>query len=71
MVAFADVVASGSRLAGAADPALDDALLRIAELSGRLHAVADLHSPRRTLLGSRSCRACGKSFPCPTTRLSR
>lgn len=70
MAAFADVVRTGSPLAGVADPALDDALLRIAELTGRLHAVADLHRPRRTLLGPR-CWACGRSFPCPTVRVSR
>jgi hypothetical protein len=54
-----------------ADPALDDALARIAELTSRLHAVTDLHAPRRTLLGARVCRACARSFPCPTTRVSR
>jgi len=54
-----------------ADPALDDALDRIAELTSRLHAVTDLHDPRRTLLGARVCRACARAFPCPTTRLTR
>jgi hypothetical protein len=54
-----------------ADDALDDALSRIAELTGRLHAVADLHAPRRTLLGTRACRACARAFPCPTVQLSR
>jgi len=52
------------------DPALDDALDRIAELTGRLHAVRDLHVPRRTVLGGRVCRACARSFPCPTTEAS-
>jgi hypothetical protein len=53
-----------------ADPALDDALARIALLSARLHAVTDLHTPRRALLGGRVCRACGRPFPCPTTSVS-
>jgi hypothetical protein len=59
------------RTALTADPALDDALARIAELSGRLRAVGDLHVPRRTLLGAHVCRACAHAFPCPTTRASR
>jgi hypothetical protein len=53
-----------------ADPALDDALARIAQLSARLHAVTDLHSPRRALLGGQVCRACARPFPCPTSRAS-
>lgn len=53
-----------------ADPALDDALDRIAQLTARLHAVADLHRPRRTLLGTSVCRACARSFPCPTAQAS-
>jgi hypothetical protein len=53
------------------DAALDEALERIAELSTRLHAVRDLHEPRRTLLGACVCRACARTFPCPTARLSR
>jgi hypothetical protein len=53
-----------------ADAALDDALSRIAELSRRLHAVSDLHAPRRTLLGTRVCRACARPAPCPTVRVS-
>lgn len=48
------------------DAALDEALARIAELTARLHAVADLHVPRRTLLGTRACRACARAWPCPT-----
>ncbi len=52
----------------AADPAFDEALARIRELSVRLHAVLDLHDPRRTLLGSRVCRCCSRPFPCPTVR---
>ena len=54
-----------------ADSALDDALERIALLTARLHAVADLHVPRRTLLGARVCRSCAQAFPCPTSRVSR
>lgn len=53
-----------------ADPALDDALDRIAQLTARLHAVADLHGPRRTLLGGRVCRSCAQAFPCPTAQAS-
>jgi hypothetical protein len=55
----------------APDPALDEALARIAELTGRLHAVTDLHVPRRTVLGARVCRADGRTFPCPTVQVSR
>ena len=51
----------------ALDTALDEALARIAQLSRRLHAVTDLHAPRRTVLGARACRACGRSYPCPTS----
>ena len=54
-----------------ADPVLDQALARIAELTGRLHAVADLHVPRRTLLRGTVCRACGQLSPCPTVRAVR
>lgn len=53
------------------DPAFDDALARIAQLSARLHAVADLHAPRRTLLRGRVCRACSRPAPCPTAQASR
>lgn len=60
------------RRAGAVeDAALDEALARIAELTARLHAVADLHVPRRTLLGTRACRACARAWPCPTSQASR
>ena len=51
-----------------ADPAFDEALARIRELSGRLHAVLDLHDARRTLLGGRVCRCCSHAFPCPTVQ---
>lgn len=51
-----------------ADPAFDEALARIRELSVRLHGVLDLHDPRRTLLGARVCRCCSQRFPCPTVR---
>lgn len=53
------------------DPALDDALARIALLTSRLHAVTDLHVPRRTLLSGHVCRACGRPSPCPTAQASR
>lgn len=52
------------------DRALDDALARIADLTSRLHAVADLHVARRSLLG-RTCRACARPYPCPTVQVSR
>jgi hypothetical protein len=54
-----------------ADPAFDEALARIRELSVRLHAVLDLHDPRRTLLGGRVCRCCSRPFPCPTVQAGR
>ena len=53
------------------DAAFDEALARIRELSVRLHAVLDLHDPRRTLLGARVCRCCSRRFPCPTVRAGR
>ena len=53
-----------------ADP-YDDALDRIVELTTRLRAVADLHTPRRTLLGTTVCRTCGRPAPCPTVEVSR
>lgn len=52
------------------DPAFDDALARIAQLTARLHAVADLHGPRRTVLGASVCRSCTRPFPCPTAQAS-
>ena len=61
---------SASDRAPVADPAFDDALARIAQLSARLHAVADLHGPRRTLLGASVCRSCSRAFPCPTSLAS-
>jgi hypothetical protein len=48
------------------DPAFDDALARIAQLTARLHAVADLHAARRTVLRGQVCRTCTRPFPCPT-----
>ncbi len=52
------------------DPALDDALEHIGELSERLWAVRRLHAPvrTRTLLGAVSvrCGACAQPSPCPT-----
>ena len=59
------------RSARSEDVVLDEALARIAELTARLHAVADLHAPRRTLLGARACRACARAWPCPTQQASR
>ncbi len=50
------------------DPAFDEALARIRELSSRLHAVVDLHDARRTLLGARVCRCCSQPFPCATVQ---
>ena len=54
-----------------ADPAFDEALARIRELTGRLHAVLDLHDERRSLLRGRVCRCCSRPFPCPTVRAGR
>jgi hypothetical protein len=56
------------RIDSSADPAFDEALARIRELSVRLHAVLDLHDPRRTLLGGRVCRCCSERFPCSTVQ---
>ena len=53
------------------DPAFDEALARIRDLSGRLHAVLDLHGARRSLLRGRVCRCCSRPFPCPTVRAGR
>lgn len=61
-------VQQSSRAVEPADAAFDEALARIRELSVRLHAVLDLHDPRRTLLGGRVCRCCSRAFPCPTVR---
>lgn len=52
------------------DPALDDALARITELSTVLLAVRDLHVPRLRAVRRPVCRACGHAFPCATARLS-
>jgi hypothetical protein len=52
------------------DPALDDALARISELSSALLAVRDLHAPRARAVRRPVCRACGHAFPCPTARVS-
>jgi hypothetical protein len=52
-----------------ADVALDDALVRIRELSGRLWEVRRVHAPVpvRSLRGPRvRCAACGQACPCPT-----
>lgn len=61
----------GTSRTEAPDPAFDEALARIRELSVRLHAVLDLHDARRTLLGARVCRDCSRPFPCPTVRAGR
>lgn len=53
------------------DPAFDEALARIGELSSRLLAVQALHSARRSLLGGTVCRSCGAAYPCPTARVTR
>ena len=50
------------------DPAFDEALARIRELTVRLHAVVDLHDPRRTLLRGAVCRSCATRFPCATVQ---
>jgi hypothetical protein len=54
-----------------ADVALDQALARIGELSGRLWAVRSAHRPRPRagLLGGHRCAECGRAYPCPTTRV--
>lgn len=48
------------------DPALDDALARVRELSLRLWAVREAHLPSRSLLGRTRCRTCAQPYPCPT-----
>lgn len=53
-----------------ADRALDEALLRIGELSGRLWAVRLAHRPVRRRLGRDRCAGCGAPSPCPTARLA-
>jgi hypothetical protein len=50
------------------DPALDEALDRVRELSLRLWAVRGVHRPRRALLGGERCSGCGQSYPCATLR---
>ena len=62
---------TATRPDAAPDDALDAALDRLAALTARLHAVADLHVPRRTLLRGHVCRACSLPAPCPTARVSR
>lgn len=60
--------AAGSSLA---DVALDDALARIRDLTGRLWEVRRVHQPVavRSLRGGRvRCAACGQACPCPTLR---
>jgi hypothetical protein len=52
----------------AADPALDEALDRVRELSLRLWAVRGVHQPRRALLGGPRCSGCSQPYPCATLR---
>jgi len=57
-------------VAPAADPALDEALERISELSARLWAVRSAHRP--VVVGWRRretrCAGCGQPLPCATLR---
>ena len=50
------------------DPALEDALARVRELSLRLWAVRLEHRPVRGLLGRARCATCGQPHPCPTSQ---
>lgn len=54
----------------ATDQALDEALDRIRELSGRLWEVRARHHPRPAgrLRRTRLCAECGHGMPCPTVR---
>ena len=65
-----------------ADVALDEALRRIGELSGRLWAVRAAHRPgaaarRGRALGGRRgtgepcCSGCGHPYPCPTVQAAQ
>lgn len=56
------------RAADDADPALEDALARVRELSIRLWAVREVHRPGRGLLGRTRCWTCAQPYPCPTLR---
>jgi hypothetical protein len=51
-----------------ADPALEDALARVRELSLRLWAVRAEHRAGRGLLGRARCGTCGQPYPCATVR---
>lgn len=55
-----------------ADAALDQALVRIGELTQRLWAVQDAHRPEeaRGLRRRPRCRGCHHAFPCPTARVA-
>jgi hypothetical protein len=61
---------SAARTADDADPALDEALERISELSARLWAVRSAHRP--VVVGWRRretrCAGCGQAVPCATLR---
>lgn len=66
------VAETGGEEPALADAALEDALVRIRELSGRLWEVRRVHAPvaARSLLGGPRvrCAACGSACPCPTLR---
>jgi len=55
---------------GTADPALDEALAHIRELSTRLWEVRGAHRPARPsrLRRTPRCAGCGQLMPCPTLR---
>jgi hypothetical protein len=55
-----------------ADAALDQALVRIGELSQRLWAVQAAHAPQppRGLRRRPRCAGCHQQFPCPTAKVA-
>jgi len=55
-----------------ADVALDQALVRISELTERLWAVQEAHRPGATGSWGRPprCRGCHRAFPCPTSQVA-
>lgn len=65
-------MSSGAVAETVADAALDQALVRIGELSQRLWAVQAAHAPEpgRGLRRQARCRCCHAAFPCPTTRVA-
>lgn len=59
-----------------ADVALDEALVKIGELSHRLWAVRTAHRPAAGRLGLPGrprvrCTGCGRAYPCETARAAR